>query len=81
MFAAPVDVRGKDTVMKHSTDTVAVLVVPSPMTRRFAERINAIEGLRLSPEMDALLEQFEAQELSIDERRERVLAEFRHKYR
>jgi len=66
--------------MKRSA-VLAEAVVPTPITRPFAERINAIEGLTLSSDLSELLTRLQLEDVPMDERRERVLEALRGKRR
>lgn len=54
---------------------------PSPkgfiLGRAGFARISAVEGLALTPEMQATLERFDREGLNADERRRRIIASFR----
>lgn len=56
----------------------STVVAPSQLTRLRAERISALEGLRLSKTMQAKFAIFDAQGLSADERRAQLLAHFKN---
>lgn len=66
--------------MKKRSAKSSPLVKASKLTRARAEKISAVEGLKLSPKMAKAFERFDQQGLSNDQRREAVKAEFRKKY-
>ena len=66
--------------MKRSA-VIAEAVVPNPITRPFAERINAIEGLTLRADLAELLARLKHEDVPMEERRERVLEALRSKRR
>lgn len=53
-----------------------ILVSGAKLTRRRAEKISAVEGLRLSPKMAAHFKAFDQKGLTPEERRAAIRAEF-----
>ena len=53
--------------------------VSGKLTRGFAEKISAVEGLKLSPEMAQAFDEFDRKGMTGDRRRSAIRSQFRKK--
>jgi len=65
--------------MIKRTSNKAVLIAASKLTRPRAEKISAIEGMKLSRPLREAFEEFDRKGVAGDERRASILARFQKK--
>lgn len=65
--------------MKTRSNKKSKSVATSKLTRSRAEKISAVEGMKLSRSMAGIFEGFDRDGLSGEERRSRLLAQFQKK--